>query len=55
MGNENTRKKKLLTQERAKFTIAATLTFKRQGAKQTFSEVFGNFFEALTIFSQFFS
>src|SRR5277367_4607288 len=46
----------LLTRVRANFTTAATLTFKRQRAKTNFfPHVFGNFFEALTIFSQFFS
>ena len=45
----------LLTRERANFTSAATLTFKRRGAKTNiFFKFFGNFFEALTIFFQFF-
>src|SRR5277367_3371306 len=45
----------LLTRERANFTRSATLTFKRLIAKTNiFFKLFGNFFEALTIFSQFF-
>src|SRR5277367_4602131 len=57
MGNENTRKKvTLLTRERENFTRSATLTFKRLSAKtKIFFKFFGNVFEALTIFPQFFS
>ena len=46
----------LLTRKRANFTRSATLTFKRLSAKtKIFFNLFGNFFEALAIFSQFFS
>src|SRR5277367_4949713 len=45
----------LLTRERANFTRSATLTFKRLSAKtKNFFNLFGNFFEALTIFSPIF-